>query len=140
VSPRLAQREFALAAVALLAVVVSLAVAAADKGSSQTRGLPRPVVGPGGWYSTLAAPRARERYGSRTACGEILTPETVGVSHPVLPCGVKLFLRYGKREVLTQVIDRGPGGPGHDFDLTSALARKLDLRGTQVVEWAYARP
>ena len=139
-SSRLAQREFALAAVALLAVVVSLAIASVDKGASRPLALPKPVLGPGGWYTGVAAPRARERYGSRTACGDILTPETVGVSHPVLPCGVKLFLRLGHREVLTEVIDRGPAGPGHDFDLTSALARKLGLSGTQVVRWAYARP
>jgi rare lipoprotein A (peptidoglycan hydrolase) len=139
VTPRLAQREFALAAVALLAVVVSLAVASYDRGSATTQKLPQPVAVPGGWYSALAARRLRERYGTRTACGEILTPDTLGVSHPVLPCGAKLFLRFGDKEVLTQVIDRGPSGPGHEFDLTSALARRLDLHGTQLVRWTFAR-
>jgi hypothetical protein len=138
-SPRLAQREFALAAVALLAVVASLAITSVDKGSSRAPALPQPVAVPGGWYTALAARRARERYGTHTFCGEILTPDTLGVSHPVLPCGAKLFLRYGKKEVLTQVIDKGPSGPGHEFDLTSALARRLDLHGTQLVRWTFAR-
>jgi hypothetical protein len=140
VSPRLAQREFALAAVTLLAVAVALAVASVDRGSSRTVPLPKPVAVPGGWYSALVAPRARERYGTHTACGEILTPETLGVSHPVLPCGAKIFLRFAHRTVLTEVIDRGPRGPGHEFDLTIALARRLGLHGTQLVRWTFARP
>jgi hypothetical protein len=138
-SPRLAQREFALAGVALLAVVASLAIASVDKGSPRAPKLPQPVAVPGGWYTALAAPRARERYGTHTFCGEILTPDTLGISHPVLPCGAKIFLRYGTQEVLTQVIDRGPIGPGHEFDLTRALARKLDLHGTQLIRWTFAR-
>ena len=41
--------------------------------------------------------------------------------------------------VLTQVVDRGPYVPGRQFDLTDALARRLGLRGVQVVHWSYAR-
>jgi len=50
-------------------------------------------------------------YGKRTACGQVIEPRTEGVAHPVLPCGVKLYLTYEGRHVLTQVIDRGPYVP-----------------------------
>jgi hypothetical protein len=134
----LAQREVALAAVALLAVIVSLAVAAVGGGSAAPKGLPRPVDPPGGWYTALAAPRAGEGAGRRTACGQVLGPDTLGVSHPVLPCGTKLYLSYEGRVVLTQVIDRGPNESGHDFDVTRPLARDLHLDGIQLVRWTYA--
>jgi hypothetical protein len=57
----------------------------------------------------------------------------------VLPCGAKLWISYGDREVLTQVIDRGPNVPGRDFALTPALAKDLGLHGTQRIHWRFAR-
>ena len=56
----------------------------------------------------------------------------------MLPCGVKLYLTYEGRHVLTQVIDRGPFVPGRQFDVTEALARRLGLVGVQRVTWSYA--
>lgn len=129
---RLAHRELVLAGVAILAAVVAVAFAV---GRSQTAGaLPRPV---GAWYGALAGVRATG-VGERTACGELLRADTNGISHPVLPCGAKVFVRYGDRTVLTQVIDRGPYVPGRTIDLTEGLAAKLGLRGVQPVRWAYA--
>jgi rare lipoprotein A len=136
---RLAQRQVALAAVALLAVVVSLAVSAFDDDGDRPRNLPEPVAMPDGWYPALAAPRARQRQGRATACGHVLSADTLGISHPVLPCGAKVFLSYAGKEVLTQVIDRGPSTSGYQFDLTRALAEKLGLRGIQLVHWTFAR-
>ena len=57
----------------------------------------------------------------------------------MLPCGVKLYVRFQGREVLTQVIDRGRTAPGREFDLTPALARLLGLHGTQPIQWRFAR-
>ena len=132
-TPRLAQREIALAGVALLAAVVALAIAL---GRSRTdEALPQPV---GAWDTVLAGVRAAGDYGKTTACGTVLRPETNGVSHAVLPCGAKIFVAYDGRTVLTQVIDRGPYVPGRAFDLTAPLAAKLGLRGVQQVRWAYA--
>lgn len=74
----------------------------------------------------------------RSGCGYRLTARTLGLAHPVLPCGAKLYVLYGHKEVLTQVVDRGPGGPGRDLDLTPALARMLHLDGIQEIKWAYA--
>ncbi len=133
-TPRLAQREIALAGVALLAAVVSLALAGGH--SKHEQRLPRPA---GSWYTALAGPRGPASYGKRTACGQTITAETVGVAHPVLPCGAKIYVAFGDKHALTQVIDRGPYVPGRQFDLTEALADRLGLRGVQEIRWAYAR-
>lgn len=132
-SPRLAQREIALAGVALLAAVVSLALVTGRSGSSNS--LPQPV---GAWETVLAGVRVPGGFGKRTACGQTLGPETNGVSHAVLPCGAKIFLRYDGKTVLTQVIDRGPYVPGRVLDLTGPLAARLGLSGVQPIRWAYA--
>jgi hypothetical protein len=42
--------------------------------------------------------------------------------------------------VLTEVVDRGTGVPGREFDVTAPLARRLGLRGTQPVQWRFAAP
>jgi len=116
----LAQRQAALAGVALLAAVVSLAVTSSRH------------------HSRRLLPPAVIAYGKRTACGQVIGARTEGVAHPVLPCGVKLYLTYEGKHVLTQVIDRGPYEPGRQFDLTEALARRLGLVGVQRVTWSYA--
>lgn len=139
--PALAQREVVLAGIALLAAITALALASARAGSSEGRRLPEPVPAPGGgWYKALAAAGGESFSGRRTACGHLLQPDAIGVAHPVLPCGAKIFISYNDREVLTQVIDRGPFVPGREFDLTRRLARELGLRGTQPILWRFARP
>jgi hypothetical protein len=140
VNAALAQREVALAGTALLAAITALAVAASDLTGGETKRLPQPVPAPGGgWYNALAAAEGESFGGRRTACGHRLTLRSIGVAHPVLPCGTKLFFSYGDRIVLTQVIDRGPFVPGREFDLTRELARRLGLRGTQPIQWRFAR-
>ena len=131
--PHVAQREVALAGLALLAAAVSLAVSAQTRDSSST------TPHPEGSYAALAGSSGPAAFGRRTACGGIIHPETVGVSHPTLPCGARVFISYRGQTVLTQVVDRGPYVPGRQFDLTDALARRLDLRGVQQIHWAYAR-
>lgn len=131
-SARLAQREIVLAGIALLAAVVALAVVLTRSGDGDA--LPRPV---GAWSTVLAGVRAPGGFGKKTACGQVLQPETAGVAHAVLPCGAKIFLAYGGKTVLTQVIDR-PSAPGRALELTAPLAARLDLRGVRAVRWAYA--
>jgi hypothetical protein len=131
------QRALALAAAALLAGVLAVAIAARRGSAAGTR-LPVPVGGPGGgWYEALAGvavglPR-------RSACGYRITPRVLGVSHPVLPCGAVIYVAYGSKRALTQVVAHGLSGPGRELDLTPALARKLGLEGVRRVRWAYAR-
>jgi len=91
------------------------------------------------WYTALAAPYAPSAGSAKTACGRVIGPATIGVAHPVLPCGAKLEIEFGGKHVVVRVIDRAPSVPGHTFDLTRALARLLDVHGTQRIRWRFAR-
>ena len=64
-------------------------------------------------------------YGNRTACGNIFTPEILGVAHVTLPCGTTLVLTHGDRTVTVAVIDRGPYVAGRALDLSSATKLAL---------------
>jgi hypothetical protein len=135
-----AQRVLALAGAGLLAAVLALAVAEQSRSSVRAAG-PQPAVGAGaGWYAAVAgvAP-AFPIDGKRSRCGWLLRPETLGIVHPVLPCGAKLFVDYGGKRVYTEVVDRAPVPSSEDFDVTSALADRLGLSGTREVRWAFAR-
>jgi hypothetical protein len=123
-----------LAGITLIVGVAALALARRDAGGNGN--LPGKIPVP---YTSRAAPYGPTAGHRRTACGEPFTKETLGVAHPVLPCGVKIYIRFHGREVLTQVVDRGPNVPGREFDITKALADRLDLHGTQTIEWWYAR-
>jgi hypothetical protein len=140
VNPALAQQEAALAAAALLAVVVGLAIAS-QRGESSSPALPEPVAAPdGGWYHARAAASGRDlEQGTTTACGHRVGGSTIGVSHPVLPCGVKLYIGYRDQEVLTQVIARGPEAPNLQFGLSDPLARELEIDGTATIRYRFAR-
>jgi rare lipoprotein A len=129
----LAQREVALAGVALLATAVALAVSSSIHAHGSR--LPLPI----GSYTALAGSSALGTVGTRTACGEVISATTEGVANPVLPCGVQLYIGYRGKHVLTRVIDRGPYVPGQEFDLSEALARKLGLFGVQEIDWSYAQ-
>ena len=131
--PHLAVREAALAGLALLAAAISIAILA------QTRDDNSASPQPEGSYVALAGSSGPAAFGRRTACGGILRPDTEGVAQPTLPCGVRIFITFHGKTVLTQVIDRGPYAPGRQFDLTDALARQLGLQGVQQIHWAYAR-
>ena len=124
-STRAARRIVPLAGVAVLAVAIALYL---SNRSDSHSSLPAPA---GPWHEVVArtyVPRAK------TACGLRTGPKTVGVAQPVLPCGVKLYVRLAGRTVLTQVIDRGGG-----FELTPELARLLNAQGPQTVEYTFTR-
>jgi hypothetical protein len=136
----LAQRAAALAAAALLAGVFGVALSQAGQDDAKPVA-PQPAVGAwGGWEDALvgvAAPIPRR--GRRSDCGWFLNRGTLGVFHPVLPCGARIFLDYGGREVLTRVVARSPVGENHEFDLTRALALRVGLDGERELRWTYAR-
>lgn len=134
------QRALATACAALLFAVLALAFSEGEGGKEASR-LPRPAVGlDGEWYPAVAGlaplPPARGRAGD---CGFLLLPRTLGVLHPVLPCGAKLFLAYRGKTALTRVVAHRPVAAEHDLDLTPALAALLDLRGVDEVRWVFAR-
>ena len=136
-SPALAQRVLALAAVALLAAVGALAFASAGEGDDDGPSTAAASSAP--WYSALAAPYRFPPSARRTACGHPTDATTVGVAHPVLPCGAKITLLFDGQQVLTQVVDRGTGVPGREFDVTAPLARKIGLRDVQPIRWRFAQ-
>jgi rare lipoprotein A len=72
-------------------------------------------------------------YGGGLACGGTLRPGTIGVANRSLPCGTRLTLRYGRRSVRVQVIDRGPFSGNREFDLTSATKARLGFPSTGTV-------
>ena len=122
---RFARLAVPLAGVAVLGVAIALYL---GHRSSPKSTLPAPA---GPWHDVVAGPYVPKK---RTACGVRTSAHTAGVAHPVLPCGVKLYIRYGDKTVLTQVLDRGSG-----FLLTPALARILDLQGRQTVQYTFTR-
>ena len=133
----LAQREVALAGVALLAAVVALALVSPRQERKGAHLTPVVVAG-GGWYTALAGARPM-RYGKRTNCGVMLRPSTRGVVDSVLPCNAKLFVAFGDSDrILTQVVARRPIVPGRRFDVTSALADDLGIHGVQRIRWVFA--
>ena len=125
-----ARRVALLAAVAVLAVAIAISV---DRRNRHHQALP---AGAGPWITALAAPYAATTH---TACGVEVTASTVGVGHPVLPCGVRIYVRFGDRTVLTTVIDRGDVPPGRGLNLTPRLATLLGVQGTQSVQWRFTR-
>ena len=74
----------------------------------------------------------------RTTCGQVLAPESLGVTHPVLPCGAKVVLRYGDTQVLTDVIDNALVEPGRQLEVTDELATILGLDRTVELESRFA--
>jgi hypothetical protein len=139
VKAALAQRQVALACVALLAAIVALALT--SHGNSQSdKTLPQPVPTSGGaWYTALAG-AGQPRYGKRTRCGYVLQPGTVGITDSVLPCGVLVYVAYkDSPQILTRVIDRRPVTAGRKFDLTPRLAEELGVDGVQRIRWVFAR-
>ena len=137
-SEAFAQRVVALAAAALLAGVFGVALSQAGRGAADSA-LPEPAVGPwGGWTTALAgiSPQA-PRAGRKSGCDWVVVPRTQGVIHPTLPCGARLYVEYGGRQALTQVVARFPVADGRQLDLTPRLARRLGLRGARELRWAF---
>jgi hypothetical protein len=134
VNPALLQRQAALAGAALLATLGVLALQNADERAAS---LP-PVGVRVQWEHAVVAVLPASAYAHETACDLRLDSGTLGVAHPVLPCGVDLIVAARGREVRTEVVERGPVRAGHDFELTRALANDLGVRGTETIRWRFA--
>lgn len=132
----LPQRLVVLGAVALLAAVSALALVERlpDEESAAFTSAPAPA----GWNTAFAGSRGPAGDAQRTTCGQVLAAESVGVTHPVLPCGAKVVLRHGETQVLTEVIDNALVEPGRQLEVTEALAGRLGIDGTVEVEWRFA--
>ena len=133
-SSTVVQRAVWLAAITLIVGLAALALARRSGGGHEN--VPGAV---GAYYTSRAAPYEPTASHRRTACGEPFTLKLQGIAHPTLPCGVKIYIRFGGKQVLTEVVDRGPNVPGRDFDITKGLADRIGLHGTQTIHWRYAR-
>jgi hypothetical protein len=132
-----AQRLFVLAAVALLGATSALAVVE-RRSEPTTSEVLAGLRGPVAWTTAFAGSRGPAGDAQRTTCGQVLGPDSLGVTHAVLPCGTKLVLRNGGRQVLTEVIDNALVEPGRQLEVTEALAELLAIEDTVEVEWRFA--
>jgi predicted RNA-binding Zn-ribbon protein involved in translation (DUF1610 family) len=126
-----------LAAVALLAAIGAMAIVA-QRGTDESAAALTSAPAPAGWNIAFAGSRGAAGDAQRTTCGQVLAPQSLGVTHPVLPCGAKLILRSGSKQVLTEVIDNTLVEPGRQLEVTEALAKKLRIDGTVELQWRFA--
>jgi hypothetical protein len=133
----LAQRLLVLGAVALLCAAAALAAVERRSHESGVVALAS-ADATAGWYTAFAGSRGATGDAQRTTCGQVLAAESLGVTHPVLPCDAKVVLRHGNKLVLSEVIDNALVEPGRQLEVTDALARILDLEDTAEIEWRFA--
>jgi rare lipoprotein A (peptidoglycan hydrolase) len=70
-------------------------------------------------------------YGQKTACGQTMTPQIVGVASRKLPCGTLVLVSYEGHQLTVPVIDRGPyAHNGATWDLTWGAANALSIEDT----------
>jgi predicted RNA-binding Zn-ribbon protein involved in translation (DUF1610 family) len=137
VSDAYPQRLVLLAGIALVAAVAAAAIVhqrAADEGAAALTSAPAPA----GWNVAFAGSRGATGDAQRTTCGQVLAPQSLGVTHPVLPCGAKVILRSGDKQILTEVIDNALAEPGRQLEVTEELASMLGIDGTVELEWRFA--
>jgi opacity protein-like surface antigen len=131
------QRLVVLAAVALFAAIAAAAIVEqreSDEGAAALTSAPAPA----GWNVAFAGSRGATGDAQRTTCGQVLAPQSLGVTHPVLPCRAKVILRHGDKQVLSEVIDNALVEPGRQLEVTEELASMLGIDGTVELEWRFA--
>ena len=70
-------------------------------------------------------------YKNKTASGQVLTPDTIGIAHKTLPLGsqVRLTDPRTKKSIQVPVIDRGPYVGNRQADLTDATVKRMGYKG-----------
>jgi Lytic transglycolase len=128
---KLARRQAALAGVALVGALGAIALSQIGD-DSDAAPPPTAVVewdsGTVGVFEPPAEP---------TSCGVTVTQETLGIAHPVLPCGARLLVEHQGRSAQADVVERGPVGSGRAFELSPALAAELGVTGATTVRWRF---
>ena len=133
-SPALLQRQAALAAGALLATLGVLALGHRDEPEPA---LPPVAVGVQ-WERAVVGVLPARAYSRETACGVRLDSGTLGVAHPLLPCGADLVVSREDKEIRTEVVERARVAAGRDFELTQALAAELGVTEETAIRWRFA--
>ena len=130
------ERQLALAAVALVAILGGLALAS---GSGDTPSSPPAPPGSSeSWQEARVGTFGPGLYGTTTTCGVRLRQQLEGVAHPVLPCGARLVIELNGRAVETRVVDKGSYGEGQ-FALSAALADTLGMEEPSTVRWRFSQ-
>ena len=130
---RLARRLAALAAVALIGALAAIALSRLRDDSDAA---PPPPTATAGWETAQVG--VFELPAEPTACGVNVTAETVGIAHPVLPCGANVVIEHQGRQARAAVVARGAIAAGASFDLSPALAQELGVAGETAVRWRFA--
>jgi hypothetical protein len=128
----LARRQAALAGVALVGALGAIALSRLGD-DSDAAPPPTAVVE---WESATVG--VFEPSPDPTVCGITVTAETVGIAHPVLPCGAKVLVEHQGRQAQADVVERGPVEPGQAFELSPALAQQLGVPGEATVRWRFS--
>jgi hypothetical protein len=128
----LARRQAALAAVALAGALGAIGLSRLADDAEP----PPPPTATVEWQEARVG--VLEPDGEQSSCGVALTAESVGVAHPVLPCGARLVLEREGRSAEAEVVSQGPVAAGRAFDLTPALATQLGLAAEGTVRWRFA--
>ena len=111
---------------------VTLRAVAASAGAARAASV-APIARTTVYRASIATHFGPGWYGTRTACGILLTSRTVGVAHKTLPCGTLLEFYYRGRTVRAPVVDRGPYANNAAWDLTIAASRALRFNGKDYV-------
>jgi hypothetical protein len=130
---RLARRQAALAAVALVGALGAIALSRLDDDDAAESPPPTATVE---WQEARVGVHTPS--GEAGSCGVVVTDESVGVAHPVLPCGAQLVLEHAGRRTQAEVVVQGAVETGRAFDVTPALARELGIAGEATVRWRFA--
>lgn len=128
----LARRQAALAGVALVGALGAIALSRVGD-DSDAASPPTPVAQ---WET--ASVGTFEPTAEPTTCEVTVKAQTVGIAHPVLPCGAKLFVEYQGRAVQADVVAQGPVDAGLAFDLSPALAQLLGVTEEATIRWRFA--
>jgi rare lipoprotein A len=132
-------RKTTTALLALIAGTGCIACSAADAFAAASGGSVAPIAGaptgspaPGKVHATgIATWFGPGFYGSKTACGQTLTPGVIGVANRTLPCGTLVKVSYAGHALTVPVLDRGPYSHiGADWDLTAGAAQALGISDT----------
>jgi hypothetical protein len=135
VNPGLVQRQAGLAAAALLASIGALVLG--SRGGDSTRPpAPAPVVR---WETAMVGVLPVREYAKETSCGAALDSGTIGIAHPLLPCGVDLVVARNGKAIRTEVVARtAVATDGRAFELTRGLAKELGLKREGTIQWRFA--
>lgn len=75
----------------------------------------------------------------RGYCGKRFVSERdLVVAHQSLPCNSTVLFKHKGKIFKAKVVDRGPNYPGREFDLSYALAKKLNIlsKGVGRISWS----